>query len=116
MTTSIEKTLELIQVTLEKVTLTGENVQKITEDSTQLGEHIQVIDSAMKEVENSNLQLVDNMEQVSNTVNVITGCIDHSSDISKRILSKYTESSTNIDNIEDVIQALMCELGIGRNP
>ena len=88
MTTSIEKTLELIQVTLEKVTLTGENVQKITEDSTQLGEHIQVIDSAMKEVENSNLQLVDNMEQVSNTVNVITGCIDHSSDISKRILSK----------------------------
>lgn len=113
MTTSIEKTLELIQVTLEKVTLTGENVQKITEDSTQLGEHIQVIDSAMKEVENSNLQLVDNMEQVSNTVNVITGCIDHSSDISKRILSKYTESSTNIDNIEDVIQALMCELGIG---
>ena len=34
MTTSIEKTLELIQVTLEKVTLTGENVQKITEDST----------------------------------------------------------------------------------
>ena len=113
MTTSIEKTLELIQVTLEKVTLTGENVQNITEDSTQLGEHIQVIDSAMKEVENSNLQLVDNMEQVSNTVNVITGCIDHSSDISKRILSKYTESSTNIDNIEDVIQALMCELGIG---
>lgn len=113
MTDSIEKTLELIQVTLEKVTQTGENVQKITEDSSQLGEHIQVIDSAMKEVETSNLQLVDNMEQVSNTVNVITGCIDHSSDISKRILSKYTESSSNIDNIEDVIEGLMCELGIG---
>ena len=113
MTDSIEKTLELIQVTLEKVTQTGENVQKITEDSSQLGEHIQVIDSAMKEVETSNLQLVDNMEQVSNTVEVITGCIDHSSDISKRILSKYTESPSNIDNIEDVIQALMSELGIG---
>lgn len=113
MTDSIEKTLELIQVTLGKVTQTGENVQKITEDSSQLGEHIQVIDSAMKEVETSNLQLVDNMEQVSNTVEVITGCIDHSSDISKRILSKYTESSSNIDNIEDVIQALMSELGIG---
>ena len=113
MTDSIEKTLELIQVTLGKVTQTGENVQKITEDSSQLGEHIQVIDSAMKEVETSNLQLVDNMEQVSNTVEVITGCIEHSSDISKRILSKYTESSSNIDNIEDVIQALMSELGIG---
>lgn len=113
MTDSIELTLELIQLTLEKVTQTGENVQKITEDSSQLGEHIHVIDSAMKEVETSNLQLVDNMEQVSNTVNVITGCIDHSSDISKRILSKYTESASNIDNIEDVIEGLMCELGIG---
>ncbi len=113
MTDSIELTLELIQLTLEKVTQTGENVQKVTEDSSQLGEHIHVIDSAMKEVETSNLQLVDNMEQVSNTVNVITGCIDHSSDISKRILSKYTESASNIDNIEDVIEGLMCELGIG---
>ena len=113
MTDSIEKTLELIQLTLDKVTQTGENVQKITEDSSQLGEHIHVIDSAMKEVETSNLQLVDNMEQVSNTVEVITGCIDHSSDISKRILSKYTESASNIDNIEDVIEGLMCELGIG---
>lgn len=51
MTSSIEQTLKLIQLTLEKVTLTGENVGKITADSSQLGEHIQVIDTAIKEVE-----------------------------------------------------------------
>ena len=43
MTSSIEQTLKLIQLTLEKVTLTGENVGKITADSSQLGEHIQVL-------------------------------------------------------------------------
>ena len=37
MTSSIEQTLKLIQLTLEKVTLTGENVGKITADSSQLG-------------------------------------------------------------------------------
>ena len=37
-----------------------------------LGEHIQAIDSAMKEVESSNLQLVDNMGQVSQTVEKMT--------------------------------------------
>lgn len=102
-----------IRTQVENVAAMIDEMVSLTEDSSQLGEHIHVIDSAMKEVETSNLQLVDNMEQVSNTVNVITGCIDHSSDISKRILSKYTESASNIDNIEDVIEGLMCELGIG---
>ena len=68
MTSSIEETLKLIQATLEKVTQTGENVNKITQDSSLLGEHIQTIDSAMKEVESSNRQLVENMEQVSSIV------------------------------------------------
>lgn len=63
MMTSIEQTIKLIQVTLEKVTLTGQNVNKINEDSGKLGEHISVINTAMKEVESSNHQLVDNMEK-----------------------------------------------------
>ena len=97
MTSSIEETLKLIQATLEKVTQTGENVNKITQDSSLLGEHIQTIDSAMKEVESSNRQLVENMEQVSSIVETMTTCI----------------SDSNINNIENVIQELMCELGIG---
>ena len=113
MTSSIEETLKLIQVTLEKVTQTGENVNKITQDSSLLGEHIQTIDSAMKEVESSNRQLVENMEQVSSIVETMTTCISDSDEISKRMLSKYEESASNINNIENVIQELMCELGIG---
>lgn len=113
MTSSIEETLKLIQATLEKVTQTGENVNKITQDSSLLGEHIQTIDSAMKEVESSNRQLVENMEQVSSIVKTMTTCISDSDETSKRMLSKYEESASNINNIENVIQELMCELGIG---
>lgn len=113
MTSSIEETLKLIQVTLEKVTQTGENVNKITQDSSLLGEHIQTIDFAMKEVESSNRQLVENMEQVSSIVETMTTCISDSDETSKRMLSKYEESASNINNIENVIQELMCELGIG---
>ena len=113
MTSSIEETLKLIQVTLKKVTQTGENVNKITQDSSLLGEHIQTIDSAMKEVESSNRQLVENMEQVSSIVETMTTCISDSDETSKRMLSKYEESASNINNIENVIQELMCELGIG---
>ena len=113
MTSSIEETLSLIQQTLEKITQTGGNVDKITADSSLLGNHIQVIDAAMKEVKASNQQLVENMEQVSNIVSTMTTSIGNSDDISKKMLSKYDESATNINNIENVIQDLMHELGIG---
>lgn len=113
MTGSMEETIRLIQLTLEKVTLTGQNVNTITKDSSQIGEHIQTIESAMKKVESSNLQLVNNMEQVFSIVKTMTDNIQNSSEISEQMLSKYDESATNINQIEDVIQALMCELGIG---
>ena len=113
MTASIEETLKLIQITLEKVTHTGENVNQIASDSAQLGRHIQVVDNAIKEVENSNTQLVSNMEQVSNIVETITGCIAHSSQTSERMLSKYEETAANINTIEDVMENMMCDLGIG---
>ena len=113
MTASIEETLKLIQITLEKVTHTGENVNQIASDSAQLGRHIQVVDNAIKEVESSNTQLVSNMEQVSNIVETITGCIAHSSQTSERMLSKYEETASNINTIEDVMENMMCDLGIG---
>ena len=113
MTASIEETLKLIQVTLEKVTHTGENVNQIASDSAQLGRHIQVVDNAIKEVESSNTQLVSNMEQVTNIVETITGCIAHSSQTSERMLSKYEETAANINTIEDVMENMLCDLGIG---
>ena len=113
MTAAIEETLKLIQITLEKVMQTGENVNQITSDSQQLGKNIQVIDHAIKEVESSNTQLVSNMEQVSEIVETITGCIAHSRQTSERMLSKYEETANNINTIEDVMENMMCDLGIG---
>lgn len=50
----------------------------------------------MKEVESSNRQLVENMEQVSSIVETMTTCISDSDETSKRMLSKYEESASNI--------------------
>lgn len=53
------------------------------------------------------------MEKVSDIVETMTSCIDASDAISRKMLSKYDESATNINNIETVIQSLMHELGVG---
>lgn len=98
---------------MEKVTQTNHSVGKITDDSDKLGEHIHVIDSAIKEVEHSNSQLVANMEQVSQIVDTMTSCITHSDATTRTMLSKYEETSSNIDHIENVVEELMTELGVG---
>lgn len=67
----------------------------------------------MKEVESSNVHLVENLEEVSHIVDDMTGSITDSNEINNRMLSKYDESANNINDIENVIEALMCELGIG---
>ena len=69
--------------------------------------------TAIKEVENSNHHLVENMDNVSQIVTDMTNCISYSNEMSGRMLSKYEESMTNINDIEKVVEALMCELGIG---
>ena len=113
MTASMEQTLELIQLTLDKVTLAGSNVTQIASDTVQLGENISVIDASMKDVEASNIHLVDNLTEVSQIVTDMTRSISDSSEINNRMLSKYDESANNISSIETVIESLMCELGIG---
>ena len=113
MTNAIENTLHLIQDILQKVSKTNESVTTITADSTEIEKHIHTIDDAMKQVEQSNHQLVTNMGQVSATVEDMTSGIADSNEICHKMLSKYDETAVNIDPIENVVEALMCELGIG---
>lgn len=113
MTNAIENTLRLIQDTLEKVSKTRDNVTMITTDSAEIEKHIHTIDAAMKRVEQSNHQLVTNMGQVSSTVDHMTTGISDSNEICHKMLSKYDETAVNIDSIENVVESLMCELGIG---
>ncbi len=110
---SIEETIKLIQVNMDKVSNVNKSVADITNDATSLGENIQVVDSAVKEVEASNKILVDNMKQVCDVMEVMTGSINDAEETTKTMLSKYAESARSAINIETVVGQLMEELGVG---
>ena len=110
---SITTILELIQTTQTKVVLVNDSVSGIAKDSTQIGEHIGVVDSAMQEVESSNRNMVDNMHEIENVMKDITDCISNADESTKIMLSKYEESARNVDKIENVVGAMMEKLGVG---
>lgn len=113
MTESITKTLMLINKTLENVLVVNESVNNITDDSIKLGDNIQVVDTAMREVEESNKNLVVNMQQVSEVMGEITHNINVADDTTKSMRSKYEETSTNVIGIEGVVGQLIEKLGAG---
>ena len=110
---SITTILELIQTTQTKVVQVNDSVSGIAKDSTQIGEHIGVVDSAMQEVESSNRNMVDNMHEIENVMKDITDCISNADESTKIMLSKYEESARNVDKIENVVGAMMEKLGVG---
>lgn len=113
MTESITKTLNLIATTLENVRVVDESVQSITNDSIKLGENIRVINDAMCEVEDSNQNMVDNMNQVSGIMETMTQNISVADETAKTMRSKYGESSSKIIMIENTVGNLMEDLGTG---
>lgn len=110
---SITSILELIQEALGKVTRVNESVSSITTDSAQLGNEIRTVDAAMREVEGSNKNMVENMKQINDVMVSMTDSIQYSEDTTKTMLHKYEETSSNILNIEKVVGRLMGELGEG---
>ena len=110
---SITETIKLIQINMEKVDNVNRSVTDITNDATALGVNIKVVDSAVKEVESSNKTLVDNMQQVYDVMEVMTGRINKAELTTKEMLSKYEESAKSAVNIETVVGHLMEELGVG---
>ncbi|MBQ9134586.1 MAG: PilZ domain-containing protein [Lachnospiraceae bacterium] len=113
MTASIGKTLQLIHTTLEKITQVNTSVNSIAEDSVKLGNNIQVIDAAMRDVEDSNKNMVENMRQVSDVMDLMTESIGNADETTKVMRSKYEETSTNVLHIEEVVGKLVEELGAG---
>lgn len=113
MTESITKTLDLIQETTKKVGQVSDSVNTITEDANQMGNHIDVIDSAMKDVESSNQNMVENMQQICDVMQVMTECVSNADTTTKIMLSKYAETASNVDKIEEVVGKLIEELGEG---
>jgi methyl-accepting chemotaxis protein len=113
MTHSITSILELINDTILKINQVNQSVTNITEDSIQLGESIQVIDTAMQEVEVSNKNMVNNMKEVSSVMEVMTNSVQNADETTKTMLNKYEETSENVLKIEEVVGKLMEELGSG---
>ena len=89
------------------------NVETIAEDSKELGDKIQVVDSAMKAVESSNKSMVDNMEQVQDIMVEMKDSVIDSEKTTVTMMSKYEETAKDISNIEGIVGKLVEELGVG---
>ena len=72
----------------------------IAEDSKQLGSEIQVVDAAMKKVELSNKQMVDNMTQVQDIMVTVTESVINSENVTTTMRNKYEETAKNVIHIE----------------
>ena len=113
MTESVTTILTLIAETLDKMTGVNRSVTAITEDSRELGKEIQVVDAAIKQVEDSNKNMVDNMKQVKDLMVTMNESVQNSESTTKTMMSKYAETTRNVVMIESVVGQLMEELGAG---
>ena len=113
MTESITKTLQLINTTLTQITQIDTSVARIASDAARLGDNVQVIDTAMQEVEHSNRNMVDNMNQVTAVMGAMTASITEADDSTRIMRSKYAETSANVMSIGNIVGQLMGELGAG---
>lgn len=113
MTQSITDILGLIAQTLEAMQNVSTSVNVIAEDSAKLGEEIQVVDEAMKSVETSNQNMVENMRQVLEIMGQMRDSVAYSENTTVTMMSKYEETAINISKIEGTVGHLVEELGAG---
>lgn len=111
MTASMERIIELITTTVEKIETVGDSVAAISSDSTVLGQNVGNINHAIQEVENSNVQLVENMNNVNEITNSIVVKIEETANNSTNIRNKNEETSAHVISIEQMISKLVEELG-----
>jgi len=113
MTESITTILNLIAGALETMQTVNASVEMISEESLQLGNEIRVVDEAMKRVENSNKNMVENMKQVQVIMEEMSDSVVSSETTTVTMMSKYDETANNINKIEKVVGKLVEELGAG---
>ena len=113
MTESVATILTLISETLVTMKSVNTSVGIIAEDSKELGLEILNVDGAMKDVEQSNKNMVDNMRQVKDIMGDITQSVSDSEATTTVMLSKYEETARNVLEIENVVTHLIEELGTG---
>lgn len=113
MTASIARTLDLVQENLGKMEQVGASVTAINTDSAMLGSNIQVVDSAMKEIEVSNRNMVENMQEVCSVMETMNDSVRRAEETAEDMRKKYRETTKSVANIETVVGNLMEQLGEG---
>ncbi|MBR2409557.1 MAG: PilZ domain-containing protein [Lachnospiraceae bacterium] len=113
MTESVTTILQLISETLLVMQTVNSSVEAIEDDSKKLGEEIQVVDTAMKQVESANKNMVGNMKEVRDIMEGMKESVRTSELTTETMLSKYDESARNVQKIENVVGKLVEELGEG---
>lgn len=113
MTESITSILELIAETLNTMQVVNSNVEIIADDSREMGDKILVVDSAMKNVEASNKNMVNNMEQIQEIMREMIEGVIESEQTTITMVNKYEETVKDITNIERIVAKLVGELGVG---
>ena len=113
MTKSVTEILGLITQTLEAMQHVTESVNVIAEDSQTLGKEIHVVDEAMKSVETSNQNMVNNMRQVTEIMDQMRASVTDSENTTVVMMNKYEETAINIGKIEGTVGHLVEELGEG---
>ena len=113
MTRSISTIVELIEQSLGTIKTVNTSVGVIAEDSKQLGDEIQVVDSSMKSVESSNKSMVENMKKVQDIMVAMTESVVESETTTVTMMSKYEETARSVESIESIVGNLVVELGDG---
>ena len=111
MTSSVERIIELIAKTVNKIETVAESVSSISSDSVILGTNVNDINQAILEVEGSNIQLVDNMHSVTKIMGSIVQKFERTAVSSEEMRSKNEETSAHVIGIEHMVNKLVEELG-----
>ena len=113
MSESVSKTLDLMSEAAHSVTEVVESITQISEDSERLSGNVQVVDKAIHEVQVSNKQMVENINDISETMDEVTAKTLKTADVSRRMFTACEETSTQVINIEQIVGSLMVDLGAG---
>jgi len=113
MSESVSKTLDLMAEAAHSVTEVVDSITQISDDSERLSDNVQVVDKAIHEVQVSNKQMVENINDISETMDEVTDKTLKTADVSRRMFTASEETSTQVINIEQIVGSLMVDLGTG---
>lgn len=108
---SVTQITQSITDSLEKVGQVNTSVTEIAADTDRLGENIHTIHSAMNEVEVSNAKMVTNMKDIADIMDQSTLKVHGAEQTAKDMVSKYKQTSDNVQDIENIVGDLVKDLG-----